>query len=67
MYSSAIQDHQIKAFLALANDEEEHHEEEAEGEAPSAPSGRAGTLAERVLGVLVDLENNLQESLNNLK
>lgn len=58
MYSSAIQDHQIKAFLALANDEGEHHEE-GEAEGPSAPSGRAGTLAERVLAVLVDLENNL--------
>jgi len=46
----------------LANDEEV--EEEGEGE---ATGGRSGTVAERVLSILEDLEAELAASLGNLE
>jgi hypothetical protein len=44
----------------LANDEETAEEVEATG-------GRSGTVAERVLSILEDLEASLASSLDNLK
>jgi len=44
----------------LANDEEVEEEEKAEG-------SRSGTVAERVLSILEDLEASLAASLDNLK
>lgn len=51
----------------MANDEEEHNEEEGAPEAEAPSSGRAGTLAEKVLAVLEEMEANLAASLDNLK
>ncbi|CAD8152489.1 unnamed protein product [Paramecium pentaurelia] len=55
-YSNLFQDHQIKAFLALANGQEE-----------GTQSGHGATLAEKVLSVLEGLESELDASLENLK
>ncbi|CAD8185977.1 unnamed protein product [Paramecium pentaurelia] len=55
-YSNLFQEHQIKSFLALAQDEQ-----------VSESSGHGQTLAERVLGVLEGLESELAASLENLK
>jgi hypothetical protein len=44
----------------LANDEETEAEAETSG-------SRSGTVAERVLGILEDLEASLAASLDNLK
>jgi len=44
----------------LANDEEGEEEEEAN-------RGRSGTVAERILSILEDLEASLAASLDNLK
>jgi hypothetical protein len=67
-YSHLFTEHEVKAFLSLANEQEEEHEEgEAEAEAPARLGKRNGTLAERVLAVLEDLEANLHASLSNLE
>ncbi|CAD8199825.1 unnamed protein product [Paramecium pentaurelia] len=55
-YSNLFQEHQIKSFLALAQEEQ-----------ASESSGHGQTLAERVLGVLEGLESELAASLENLK
>ena len=61
-YSSIFNEHEVKSFLQLADEHEEHHEGEEHHK-----GGRKGTLAERVAAVLEDLEHNLHESLDNLK
>ena len=62
MYSSLFSQHEINSFLQLANDEE------VEGEAEEQATGsRSGTVAERVLSILEDLEASLAASLENLK
>jgi hypothetical protein len=70
-YSHLFSQMEVKSFLELANEEdEEHHDhdEHSEEEGEEADhSGRKGTLAERVLGVLEDLETNLHDSLDNLE
>ena len=60
MYSSLFSQHEINSFLQLANDEEVEGEAEATG-------SRSGTVAERVLSILEDLEASLAASLDNLK
>ncbi|CAD8101569.1 unnamed protein product [Paramecium sonneborni] len=55
-YSNLFQEHQIKSFLALAQEEQ-----------ASESSGNGQTLAERVLAVLEGLEAELAASLENLK
>ncbi|CAD8109040.1 unnamed protein product [Paramecium sonneborni] len=55
-YSNLFQEHQIKSFLALAQEEQ-----------ASESSGNGQTLAERVLAVLEGLESELAASLENLK
>jgi len=52
---------EIKSFLDLADD----HHEEHEGEGKT--SGRKGTLAERVLAVLDELEAKIISSVDNLR
>jgi hypothetical protein len=71
-YSHLFSQNEVKSFLQLANEDEthdeEHHDDHSEEEGEEADnSGRKGTLAERVLGVLEDLEANLHDSLENLK
>lgn len=69
-YSHLFTDHEIKAFLSLANGQEEEHQEgegEAAAEGPAKLGKRNGTVAERVLAVLEDLEANLHASLTNLE
>jgi hypothetical protein len=73
-YSHLFSQMEVKSFLELANEEDEHHDEEHHDDEHSEEegeegdhSGRKGTLAERVLGVLEDLETNLHDSLDNLE
>ncbi|CAD8105205.1 unnamed protein product [Paramecium sonneborni] len=52
-YSNLFQEHQIKSFLALAQEQQEQ--------------SSGSTLAEKVLAVLEGLQNELEASLENLK
>lgn len=54
-YSSIFNDQEVNTFLQLANEASD-----------MSSVTRGGTVAERVLGVLEDLEENLAESLENL-
>ncbi|CAK89878.1 unnamed protein product (macronuclear) [Paramecium tetraurelia] len=54
-YSNLFQEHQIKTFLALAQEQQEQS------------SGNGSTLAEKVLAVLEGLHSELEGSLENLK
>jgi hypothetical protein len=64
--SHVFSENEVKSFMELA-DEVEHSESEGEEGEEKETSGRKGTLAERVLGVLEDLEANLHDSLANLE
>jgi hypothetical protein len=65
-YSHLFSQNEVKSFLQLANEEDSEEHDGEEG-AEEVQTGRRGTLAERVLGVLEDLEANLHDSLENLK
>ncbi|CAD8090430.1 unnamed protein product [Paramecium primaurelia] len=54
-YSNLFQEHQIKTFLALGQEQQEQS------------SGNGSTLAEKVLAVLEGLHSELEASLENLK
>lgn len=54
-YSSIFNDQEVNSFLELANESSDR-----------LSVTRPGTVAERVLGVLEDLEENLAHSLENL-